>query len=186
MKNKLYMIDFDGTFCNTTEINYHAYKQALNEEGFDISYDYYRNNCNGKDYREFLPKIIGDNIDVLRSVHDKKLAYYKSYIRKAKLNDELIKHLIEVKPTTYIALVTTATKKNCSDLLVAFGLRDLFDLMITKEDVSCVKPSPECYIKAMNHFGVEKENCLIYEDSEQGIQAAKAAGVEYVVVKGYN
>lgn len=186
MKNKLCMVDFDGTLCNTTAVNYCAYKEALNDEGYDITYEFYRDECNGKDYREFLPKIIGDNVEMLRTIHNKKMEYYKSYITKAKINKELVSHLSGLKDSTYIALVTTATKKNCNDILVTFGLRDLFDLVVTKEDVVKMKPDPECYLKAMNHFDIEKENCLIYEDSEQGINAAKNAGVECVVVSGYN
>lgn len=186
MKTKLCMVDFDGTLCNTTEVNYFAYKQALNDEGFDITYDFYRNECNGKDYRQFIPQIIGDNVDLLRVIHDKKLTYYKRYIAKAKLNYDLVKHLEEIKPNTHIALVTAATRKNCNEMLIAFGLRDIFDLVITKEDVVNIKPHPEGYLKAIKHFEIEKDKCIIYEDSEQGIKAAQAAGVKYVVVKGYN
>lgn len=180
------MVDFDGTLFNTNVVNYHAYKQALNDEGYDITYEFYCEKCNGRDYREFLPEIIGDNVEMLRVIHDKKMAYYKSHIGKAKVNQDLVDHLTQIKPTTNIALVTTATKRNCNDMLVAFGLRDIFDLVVTKEDVINPKPNPECYIKAMNHFNAEKENCIIYEDSIQGITAAKNAGVKYIVVKGYN
>ena len=62
------------------------------------------------------------------------------------------------------------------------GLADKFDLIYAGVDVKQGKPSPEIYLKTMKALGVSPDETLIFEDSEVGIQAAKASGAEYMVV----
>jgi HAD superfamily hydrolase (TIGR01509 family) len=63
------------------------------------------------------------------------------------------------------------------------ALDTYLDYMISNEDVNLGKPDPEMYIKAMEHFGLAPDECLIIEDNENGIIAAKASGGHLLVVK---
>ena len=92
----------------------------------------------------------------------------------------------EIKEKFYISIVTNASKKNVEDILEKFFVKNLFDLLITQEDVKTPKPSAEGFLKAMNYFNISKENTIIFEDSEIGIQAANKAETNYVKVYGYN
>ena len=56
------------------------------------------------------------------------------------------------------------------------GFREMFDIILTSEDFSESKPSPYCYLKAMKLFGAGPENCVVFEDSLAGLQAARASG----------
>ena len=56
------------------------------------------------------------------------------------------------------------------------GLREMFDMILTSEDFSESKPSPYCYLKAMRLFGAGPEDCVVFEDSLAGLQAARASG----------
>ena len=56
------------------------------------------------------------------------------------------------------------------------GFREMFDMILTSEDFSESKPSPYCYLKAMKLFGAGPENCVVFEDSLAGLQAARASG----------
>lgn len=58
--------------------------------------------------------------------------------------------------------------------------RDLFDAILTSEDFERSKPDPDCYLKAAERFGVEPEDCVVYEDSFNGLKSGRAAGM-YVV-----
>jgi HAD superfamily hydrolase (TIGR01509 family) len=62
------------------------------------------------------------------------------------------------------------------------NLLQYLDLMVSIEDVSKAKPSPEIYIKAINHFGLNPDECLILEDNENGIKAARASGAHLLIV----
>jgi HAD superfamily hydrolase (TIGR01509 family) len=66
------------------------------------------------------------------------------------------------------------------------GLTKYIDYMVSNEDVENGKPDPEMYVKAMTHFGCEPQECLIVEDTENGIKAARAAKANLLVVKDVN
>ena len=59
----------------------------------------------------------------------------------------------------------------------------MFDLILAQEDVPRKKPAPDGFLLAMEHFGISPENSLIFEDSPEGIAAARAAGAPFLLVK---
>ena len=63
------------------------------------------------------------------------------------------------------------------------GLKPYLDLTISNQDVSQGKPDPEMYVKAINHFSLEPEECLVVEDNEKGIRAAVGAKAHVLEVK---
>ncbi|MBR4059741.1 MAG: HAD family phosphatase [Lachnospiraceae bacterium] len=183
---KLIMVDLDGTLFDTKDVNYRAYKQALNAMAYDIDYEYYCSYCNGKHYKDFLPKIVADNVSAMEQIHQMKKSLYKQYLEFARPNNNLIKLLENNKNSCKIALITTASKENTYDILERFSLVELFDLIVTRDDISKSKPNPEGYLYALTYFGVEANEAIIFEDSDVGIEAAKRCGVQCYVIIGYN
>ena len=183
---KLVMVDLDGTLFDTRKVNYLAYKDAVNKYEYDLEYDYYCKECNGKYYMDFLPQITTDNKDILEDIHKIKKQKYKSYLSEATINDNLVELLKNLKSICKIALVTTASKKNTYDILKCFNILNLFDLVITHDDIINPKPNPECYLKVVNYYGYDKKDCIIFEDSKTGIEAASKSGVQYFIVTGFN
>ncbi|MBR6329429.1 MAG: HAD-IA family hydrolase [Lachnospiraceae bacterium] len=88
-----------------------------------------------------------------------------------------------LSPDYHIALVTTANKKNATEILENFGRADTFEYILTGEDLTKVKPDPAGFLMAMEHFGVSAENTVIYEDSATGLAAAMASGAAVMAVK---
>lgn len=179
---RLIMVDLDGTLADTEEANWLAYKEALNEYGHDISYETYCEFCDGKSYRDFLPKILGDDERLTEEVHRIKNSCYPEKLSSAKLNQPLVE-LLEIAKSfgCRVALVTTAAKENVSSFLGLFKMDEFFDLVITGDDVANGKPSPDCYVMARNHFGVKPEEAIIFEDSKAGLEAARASGSDTYV-----
>ncbi len=66
--------------------------------------------------------------------------------------------------------------------LQMMGLTDLFPVVVTPEDVVTGKPAPDMFLLAAERMGVPANRCLVFEDAEPGIQAAKSAGMHYVRV----
>ena len=189
LKNKLAIFDLDGTLFDTKDVNYNAYQNAIRMAEIDVKIDYddFCKLYNGKNYREILPKIISNiSEEQLKKIHNFKKNIYQEYLDKAKKNDLLFLMIEEIKEKFYISIVTNASKKNVEDILEKFTVKNLFDLLITQEDVENPKPSAEGFLKAMNYFNISKENTIIFEDSEIGIQAADKAEANYVRVYGYN
>ncbi len=183
---KLIISDLDGTLFDTSKVNYFAYKRALNEYGYDLDYDFFRRECNGRHYAIFLPKITGESDCLVSIIHSKKKEYYSKYIPNAVPNNNLFDLLEMVKMNNKIALVTTASKENTIELLQAFGKQDLFDLILTQEDVVKPKPDPEGFKKAMDYFNISSNNTIVFEDSEVGVMAATMAGAAVMQIVGFN
>ena len=80
----------------------------------------------------------------------------------------------------------SASKENTNDILDEFKIREMFDLVLTHEDIERPKPDPDGFITAMDYFGVLPKESVIFEDSDVGVKAAEASGATVFVVKGYN
>jgi beta-phosphoglucomutase len=79
------------------------------------------------------------------------------------------------------AVVTSSNKDKMQHVYsVCSGFKDLFDIIMTSEDFSESKPSPDCYLKSMKKLGLEPENCVVFEDSINGLKSGKAAKMKVV------
>lgn len=184
---KLVIVDLDGTLFDTKDVNYHAYKEAITPYGYDMDYKYYCEYCNGRHYTDFLPQITTDDEKILSEMHKAKKAAYKKYLDKAVLNKGLVDIITSLKNSGYkTAVVTTASKQNCHDVLQEFSMFDLFDLILTRDEISKSKPDPEGFLKAMACFDALAEDTIIFEDSDVGLEAADRSGACYYKTYGFN
>ena len=90
-----------------------------------------------------------------------------------------------MRPRYKIALVTTASRKNTYQLLEYTEKTALFDLILTAEDVKKHKPDPEGFLKAINFFGAKEEDCIIFEDSDVGVEAALKTKASVVRIESF-
>jgi len=93
---------------------------------------------------------------------------------------ELVRELRERGIPTAVA--TSSRKPHAHTHLGATGLLDLFDTIVTRDDVTNPKPHPEPFLTAARRLGVEPVHCLALEDSHSGVRAAHAAGMQTVMV----
>lgn len=185
MKNKLALFDLDGTLFDTNRPNFLAYQESFKEFGYDINYDYFVSHCSGKDYKSFIPLITKKDTYMLEEIHNKKKIYYKQYLKYARCNEHLFNIIEKIREEYFTAVVTTASRTNCFDLLKYFKKDFLFDLVIAKEDVSNLKPDPECFLKAMQYFNIDAGQTMIFEDSEIGLTAAKKTNAAVFAVNNF-
>lgn len=85
-----------------------------------------------------------------------------------------------------LALGSSATRRNIDAVLEFFGLRHCFEAVVSGCEVERSKPSPDIYIEAAKRLGVEPSECVVIEDSSNGIQAAKLAGMKCVAYRNLN
>lgn len=208
MKNKLAMFDMDGTLYDTIDSNYYSYKTAVEREGLSLDRDFFINECYGHNYKVFVPMIAAQHIAgqknkpadsetvkdeveqlvdeaMLERIHQYKKDLYTSYLDKIRVNEHLFNIIELIKGEYNIALVTTASKKNVYEILDHFGHAELFDYVFTQEDVKEQKPDPKCYLLAMEHFGCDKSDSIIFEDSPVGLQAAHRSGARIFKVEKF-
>jgi beta-phosphoglucomutase-like phosphatase (HAD superfamily) len=81
-----------------------------------------------------------------------------------------------------LALVTSARRRYAEQTLAELGVRDLFSVLVTADDVTVGKPDPQGYRAAAAALGVPPAACVVFEDAPAGVAAAKAAGMSCVAV----
>ena len=91
-----------------------------------------------------------------------------------------------MKQAHVIVLVTTAKRANAQTVLRHHELEEYFDYVVTSDDVSASKPDPECYLLALQKCGIKPNEALAFEDSEPGILAAEAAGINVIRVGDFS
>ncbi len=184
MKDKLAIFDLDGTLFDTGEVNYRSYYDALIPFGVTLDRDYYIRSCNGKRYTEFLPALL-ESEEQIEAVHEKKKQTYRQNLKYARVNEHLISFVRLMRNTYYLVIVTTASRKNATEILRHFGYEELFDDMIAQEDIRKSKPDPDGFLQAMDRFGISAENTVIFEDSDVGLLAARASGAAVFKVERF-
>lgn len=184
MKKQLALFDLDGTLYDTRKVNFFSYQKALEQFGYTMDYEYFATRCNGRHYTTFLPEIMGNETH-MEDVHELKKKYYGDFLSETAENKHLFEIIHAICNKYYIVLVTTASKKNSEDILKYHNRLEEFDLIISQEDVKKKKPDPEGFCKAMDHYNISKENTIIFEDSDVGIEAAEKSGATVFVVRGF-
>ena len=174
--------DFDGTLVDTFEANLRAYQKAFNDVGMNLSAEKYRQ-CFGFRFERFMMAIAIYDDRTANIIREAKKEYYPQFFEFLKPNAALIElissfHAMGGKT----AIASTARKENLMNVVNYLGIENIFDLIFAGKDVKQGKPSPEIYLKAMDALSVHAKETLIFEDSEVGIEAAKASGANYMVV----
>lgn len=182
-KNKLAIFDLDGTLFDTVPANYAAYAAVLGKYGFPLEEDYFAKHCNGRYYKDFLPEIIGGDPALLEKIHKEKIALYPEFFPKIRENLGLFGLLEALKKEYHIALVSTAAKQSVYAILELFHRKDAFELILTQAEVPRKKPAPDGFLMAMEYFSVAAKDTVIFEDSPEGIAAARACGAQCFVVQ---
>lgn len=175
----LYITDFDGTLVDTREANYLSYKEVFKKiYDYELKPEDYYDNF-GLRINELLEKL-GLDVDKMSEVKKMKARVYKKYFDKIDVNLSLFTALYYRKQLGHIvALATTASKKNVENVLNYFEINDLFDYIITGENVKNCKPDPEVYNKVIENYPfVNSDNIHIFEDSDVGLLAAHHSNVK--------
>jgi len=187
------LLDLDGTLINSEKKFYESFRNVLyNKYNIEITIkDYEENelkqNANLINYLKESNKIPKEDLEeeIMKLVYDE---YEKEFMEllsetEVHLNFELLKILKskEIK----LALVSTCRKKFINILLEKLNIKNLFDTIISREDVANLKPSPDAYIKALEELNLNSDNCIAIEDSERGIKSSIEANIKTIQVNDY-
>ncbi len=178
MQLKYFLFDLDGVLVDTHELQFIATREAIIECcNYDIDDDSeIKSLCNSTiTTMKKLEALAERNIIQFSDI---PIIYAKKKEIADKLFDELIRR--EIK----IGIVTNGNYNSAIKLLEKIGLAGKYDVLITNKDVIHPKPHAEPYIRAMIALCPAKiESCIIFEDSEIGLQSARATGCRVYHVK---
>ena len=185
---RLVIFDLDGVLVDACEWHRVALNQALKEVcGYEISYEDHVRTFNGIPTRKKLKKLSSWG-KVEPSLHD------QIYALKQKKTIELIEANSQISNEKqimisslksegiHVACYTNSIRKTANLMLEKAGILDLFEYVLTNQDVASPKPDPEGYKFLMKHFNVRGENTFIVEDSPKGLKAARESGANVIEV----
>ena len=189
MNKKLFIFDLDGVLVEACDWHRDALNAALKEScGYTISQHDHLTIFNGIPTSKkleiltnmgILPKHSHKKINDLKQEKTIQMIEENAYVRKEKI--EMIK---EIKKNNHIVCCyTNSIRKTAELMLNKTGIKDMFEKILTNQDVSKPKPDPEGYKFLMMEFGISSEYTYIIEDSPKGIAAAEASGANVIKVK---
>ena len=180
-----YIFDCDGTLADSMPVHHQAWVYALKKNGATFEFTY-EQMCHwgGMSLYETVRKlntIHNGCLDPEKVVQDQveRIAEHLPYVKP---REHVAAVALELADKSPLAVASGGCRQNVHTTLEAIGLKQIFQVIITHEDVVQSKPSPEIFLLAASRLGVEAEDCLVYEDSVTGIEAAKAAGMDYILV----
>lgn len=179
---KAIITDFDGTLVDTFKANLRAYQKSFGECGVVLTEEKYRD-CFGLRFDAFMNSMSVFDNQTAYKIKELKKEYYPRFFDHLVPNRsllELIDSFHQMGGKTAIA--STARKENLMNAVEYLGIGGIFDLIYAGADVKQGKPSPEIYLKVMKALGVSPDETLIFEDSQVGVEAAKASGAAYMIV----
>jgi beta-phosphoglucomutase family hydrolase len=180
---KAYLFDCDGTLADSMPLHYRAWKKALGEWNceFDEKLFYAWGGMPVAEIIATLNRQHGLNMPV-EAVSRRKESLYYELLPKLKAVPEVLEHVEESYGRIPFAVVSGSTRESVTASLQSLKLLDRFDAMVCAGDYEKSKPNPEAFLLAARKLGVAPEACLVFEDTEMGIQAATAAGMASVKV----
>lgn len=186
---KLFLFDYDGTIANTSNIHQTAFSYAINNPKIKFKYS----EIEGLGTEEAFRLIFRKNDLALTSAESKKLVSLKRSKalnlsnQKVELLPNFLLFINEAKTQFQLAIVSSGSLESILAGLRLNGLTNLFDPIISREDVKISKPSPEGFNIALKHFpDIDRKDALIFEDSIHGIEAARHAKIDFVNIKKYD
>jgi HAD superfamily hydrolase (TIGR01509 family) len=178
-----YLFDCDGTIADSMPLHYIAWKQALGEWNcdFDEQLFYAWGGMPVAEIISTLNQKHGLKMPV-EAVSNRKESLYFELLPQLKAVPEVLEHIEGEHGRIPFAVVSGSTRESVTASLISLNLLDRFDTMVCAGDYEKSKPDPEAFLLAAERLGVAAEACLVFEDTEMGIQAAKTAGMAWVKV----
>lgn len=180
------VFDCDGTLVDSMPIHYVAWVESLNHHGapFDFTEEVFYSlaGVREQDVVKMLNEQYGSAVDP-DGVAEYKFELFQKRMREVgeigPVADLARRAHAEGVP---IAVASGSEEETVRGVLVANDLERLFEVIITPKLVKRGKPAPDMFLLAAERLGVAPEACVVFEDGESGMQAARAAGMEAVFV----
>jgi HAD superfamily hydrolase (TIGR01509 family) len=178
---RAYLFDCDGTVADSMPLHYIAWKKALAEWTCELD---------EKIFYAWGGMPVAEIITTLNQRHGlsmpveivsrRKEGLYFELLPQLKPVPEVLEHIEAEHGRIPFAVVSGSTRESVVASLVSLNLLDRFDTLVCAGEYKKSKPDPEAFLLAAARLGVEPEACLVFEDTEMGIQAAGAAGMASV------
>ena len=178
------VFDCDGTLADTMPLHWRAWQAVAKRHNFNFPEDrfYSLGGVPSRDILKMLGEEQGLELDPLAVAHEKESEYLPLIAQVEPINlvvGVAREHFGKIP----LAVASGGTRAIIERVLRHLGIRELFTAVITSEDVVNQKPAPDIFLEAAHRMGVPPQFCRAYEDTDLGMQAIRAAGMEAVDVR---
>lgn len=183
MNKKAFIFDLDGVIVDTAKYHFIAWQKLAQELGIDFTPEH-NEQLKGVSRQQSLEIIL--KIGNATATDEQKTKWltqkndeYLSYISQIDQSEILggVLPILDYIKSKNQKIVLGSASKNARLILEKTGIMPYFDAIIDGNDVSKAKPDPEVFVLGAQKVGIEPENCIVFEDSIAGIQAANIAGM---------
>jgi beta-phosphoglucomutase-like phosphatase (HAD superfamily) len=178
-----YLFDCDGTIADSMPLRFLAWRQALSEWGCELSEEL---------FYAWAGRTVADIITDLNASQGLAMPVPAVARRGEELCQEMLPELTAVPGVLEhieaafgripFAVVSGSSREAVTATLTALALIDKFEVMVCAGEYRRPKPAPDPFLLAAQRLGVDPKHCLVFEDADNGIQAAQAAGMAWVRV----
>ena len=178
-----YLFDCDGTIADSMPLHYVAWKTALAEWNCEFSEDlfYAWGGYPVAKIISLLNQERGLEMPVEELAHRKEQLYYER-LPQLEAVPEVLEHIELQYGRIPFAVVSGSTRDSVTASLQTLGLLEKFATLVCAGDYQRGKPHPEGFLIAAERLRVQPAHCLVFEDTDAGIEAATAAGMASVRV----
>ena len=185
MAKKVVIFDFDGTLVDSINFHFEIHREVFEHVGIYLGRRYFFTECNGMEPHEFYEKIIKDSrrkpelIDkvwngMLKLKKEKGLKSIKTYPGVTNMLKELKKNNLKL-------LVASSSKRAyVKEILDNNNITKYFDTIIGSDKFKKSKPNPAIFLEAWKNSNADKKECIIIEDSMNGIIAARRSKIDVI------
>jgi beta-phosphoglucomutase family hydrolase len=178
------IFDCDGTLADTMPLHYQAWVAALTARGAELSEQlfYDLGGVPTIDIIRILNDRFGYTMDPEETAHAKELLY-EELLPQAPPVPQVVTLVREYHGRYPLAVASGGIRRLVDKTVSALGLTEHFHAVCTAEDVERGKPNPDLFLLAASRIDVAPEDCIVFEDSELGLEAARRAGMQPVDVR---
>jgi beta-phosphoglucomutase family hydrolase len=178
------IFDCDGTLADTMPLHWQAWSAIARRHGLQLSEERFYS-LGGVPSRDIVRVLAGEqgvSLDPVAVAHEKEEAYLErlSHVGPVHVVYEIARAHHGKLP---MAVASGGNKRVILQVLDHLQIRHWFQAIVTSEDVEHQKPAPDIFLEAARRLGVPAHQCRAYEDSDLGMQAIHAAGMEAVDVR---
>jgi beta-phosphoglucomutase len=185
LKPKAILFDLDGVLTDTSEYHYRAWKRLADEEGIPFTRQENDEHLRGVSRRDSLMYIIRGrhySEDQIQEMMDRKNRYYTDMI-KSMTPDELVaggQALLQEIRDAGMKVAIASGSKNSRTVIERLDIMKYLDGIADGYSVSNGKPAPDLFVYAAGIVNIPTSDCLVLEDADAGIEAAKNGGMQAV------
>jgi beta-phosphoglucomutase-like phosphatase (HAD superfamily) len=178
------IFDCDGTLADTMPLHWRVWQTLAYKHGFDFPEQrfYAFGGVPTRDIVKILGAEQGLPLDPLSIAREKEAGYLPLIAQVEPIN-AVVGIARESHGKIPMAVASGGSRRVIEQVLEHLGIRQLFAALVTHEDVARQKPAPDIFLEAARRLGVPPECCRAYEDTDLGMAAIRAAGMEAVDVR---